>query len=149
MAAPQSNSWLLLSASSAHLAELLRQLYIAAPSASAGLQPSTDWPACTPLPTLWAMAAEPAALAIEDAWRTELLHGRSPRLLHLLHGSSAQQVAQIVAMLTPARPSAPAPTNHNHGRGLRCSECLDADSEQKLFSRLTQDHDPRAGLAQA
>lgn len=118
-----------------------------------GLQANTDWPtptapppdstatSNTPWHILWALLpadAPPAALAREQAWRQQLPHltGAENILpatitVQMLYGNAAQQAQQLTPWIHDSQATTSAPLAL-----ADCQECLDARSEQQLFSRL-------------
>lgn len=82
--------------------------------------------------------------AQEQACRQQLMHAMATghlTSLRVLYGTQTQQCAALLECLQqPAiapDPTAPLDaTQHAHTNGLRCRECLDPASEQRLFSRL-------------
>lgn len=116
-----------------------------------GLQASTNWPTpsapgstATPNTNLyiwWALLpanAPPAARAREQAWRQQLpqLTGTANAppatiTVQMLYGNAAQQAQQLTPWIHDSQATTSAPLAL-----ADCQECLDARSEQQLFSRL-------------
>lgn len=83
--------------------------------------------------------------ACRNQWMPAITTGSTS--VQVLYGGPQQQwqalqhcleaLADAMAAIPEAMPLAAAtPTLHGHAPGLRCRECLDPGSEQRLFSRL-------------
>lgn len=105
--------------------------------------------------------------ALEQRCRTQLMaYVQAGGMLRLLYGlpqhqqtalweclqtwqatnASHRAAPDMTAAATPAGPDMASPPRHGHAPGMRCRECLDPDSERRLFSHLLASRPPPSRL---
>lgn len=127
---------ILLCASAGHCAQVL-QAAAQARVALHGVQPSTQWPhnAADGAVLLWALLPAQAHAhesALELRWREQWLQGTGTFTIQMLYGSAVQQAQQLAPWIQQAAEGSGSDVSTD------CWECLDAQSEQKLFQHLLQ-----------